>query len=220
MHERRWVAGASQKGGVANCFFSVEKLVSVFFFFYPSHLRPVARAGLAAPGRPLFSSSLPMQTTRPLRSSRPLRPRRAAAVAARAGPAGRPRLAVFVSGGGSNLRALHAATQDGRIEADVAVSEREGWVLWFDHLLPPPIIPPFLSLLPPPTQQVVVSDKPGCGGWTFAEQHGVPTLRFPPPKGEGGDVDAAAAAAAATLREEHGVRFVALAGYLKVSERG
>lgn len=33
-----------------------------------------------------------------------------------------PRLAVFVSGGGSNMRAIHAACQDGRINAVVAVS--------------------------------------------------------------------------------------------------
>ena len=32
-----------------------------------------------------------------------------------------PRLAVFVSGGGSNFRAIHAAILDGRIKADVAV---------------------------------------------------------------------------------------------------
>jgi hypothetical protein len=33
----------------------------------------------------------------------------------------RPKLAVFVSGGGSNFRAIHAAILDGRIKADVAV---------------------------------------------------------------------------------------------------
>ena len=36
----------------------------------------------------------------------------------------RKRLAVFVSGGGSNLRAIHAATQDGRLDAEVVVRER------------------------------------------------------------------------------------------------
>lgn len=67
-----------------------------------------------------------------------------------------------------------------------------------------------------PHSQVVVSDKPGCGGWEYAAAHGVPTLRFPPPKGECADVDAAAADAARVLRDDHGVRYVALAGYLKV----
>ena len=37
----------------------------------------------------------------------------------------RKRLAVFVSGGGSNLRAIHAATLDGRVDADVVVREEE-----------------------------------------------------------------------------------------------
>ena len=37
------------------------------------------------------------------------------------GSSRRKRLAVFVSGGGSNFKAIHSATQDGRIHADVAV---------------------------------------------------------------------------------------------------
>lgn len=35
-----------------------------------------------------------------------------------------PRIAVFVSGGGSNFKAIHAAILDGGIKAHVAVSER------------------------------------------------------------------------------------------------
>ena len=42
----------------------------------------------------------------------------------------RKRLAVFVSGGGSNLRAIHAATQDGRVDADVVV--RRNSLCFFD----------------------------------------------------------------------------------------
>ena len=34
----------------------------------------------------------------------------------------KPRLAIFVSGGGSNFRAIHAGILDGRINAEVAVS--------------------------------------------------------------------------------------------------
>ncbi len=34
------------------------------------------------------------------------------------------RLAVFVSGGGSNFKAIHAAILDGRINAEVVVSRR------------------------------------------------------------------------------------------------
>lgn len=59
----------------------------------------------------------------------------ASAMAASAGPqvsppevtaGGRPpaKLAVFVSGGGSNLMALHAATQDGRINGSIVVRQR------------------------------------------------------------------------------------------------
>ena len=36
-------------------------------------------------------------------------------------PSGKKRLAVFVSGGGSNMRAIHAATLDGRLPASVEV---------------------------------------------------------------------------------------------------
>jgi phosphoribosylglycinamide formyltransferase len=53
--------------------------------------------------------------------------RRSSIAAVAAGPptdlsAGRGRLAVFVSGGGSNLKAIHAACLDGRVNADVVVS--------------------------------------------------------------------------------------------------
>ncbi len=74
---------------------------------------------------------------------RPLapRPRRATPVCAAASADGatpssssaRPKLAVFVSGGGSNLRAIHAATLgDGRVQADIAVraGERERALAW------------------------------------------------------------------------------------------
>ena len=60
-----------------------------------------------------------------------------AATAASAGDDGRPnknRVAVFVSGGGSNLRALHAAMQDGSVDAQLAVVVSNaldcGGVLW------------------------------------------------------------------------------------------
>ena len=48
---------------------------------------------------------------------------RARRVAARATAETKPKgkVAVFVSGGGSNLRALHAAMEDGRVNAQVAV---------------------------------------------------------------------------------------------------
>lgn len=85
------------------------------------------------------------------------------------------KIAVFVSGGGSNLRALYDATKDGRIRGDITV---------------------------------VVSDKPGCGGWEFAISKGITTIQYPGSELTGGQ-----------LAEElvrSGVTFVALAGYLKL----
>lgn len=75
-------------------------------------------------------------------------------VAARAAGDAKPKakVAVFVSGGGSNLRALHAAMEDGRVNAEVAV---------------------------------VVSNIPSCGGVEWSRERGIPTLTYPPKKGEG-----------------------------------
>lgn len=54
--------------------------------------------------------------------------------------------------------------------------------------------------------QAVVSDKPGCGGWQFAESLQIPTIAY-----SGGDP----ANLPRTLDEVHGVDCVALAGFLK-----
>jgi hypothetical protein len=35
--------------------------------------------------------------------------------------------------------------------------------------------------------KVVVSDKSGCGGWTYAVEKGMTTVLFPPKKGEEGE---------------------------------
>ena len=109
-----------------------------------------------------------------------------ASVVARAGPGGltggltgdaRGRQ-VFVSGGGSNLKALHRAMESGRVHGELAL---------------------------------VVSDKPGCGGWAYAEGLGVPVAAFP--AGGGGDAGALdAAGLVALLREELRVDLVVLAG--------
>ena len=82
---------------------------------------------------------------------------RARRVAARATAETKPKgkVAVFVSGGGSNLRALHAAMEDGRVNAQVAV---------------------------------VVSNIPSCGGVEWSKEHGIPTLTYPPKKGEGASI--------------------------------
>jgi len=82
---------------------------------------------------------------------------RARRVAARATAETKPKgkVAVFVSGGGSNLRALHAAMEDGRVNAQVAV---------------------------------VVSNIPSCGGVEWSKERGIPTLTYPPKKGEGASI--------------------------------
>ena len=82
---------------------------------------------------------------------------RARRVAARATAETKPKgkVAVFVSGGGSNLRALHAAMEDGRVNAHVAV---------------------------------VVSNIPSCGGVEWSKERGIPTLTYPPKKGEGASI--------------------------------
>ena len=105
-----------------------------------------------------------------------------ASVVARAGPSGLTGDArgrqVFVSGGGSNLKALHRAMESGRVHGELAL---------------------------------VVSDKPGCGGWAYAEGLGVPVAAFP--AGGGGDAgELDAAGLVALLREELRVDLVVLAG--------
>jgi phosphoribosylglycinamide formyltransferase 1 len=85
-------------------------------------------------------------------------------------------IAVFVSGRGSNFRALDAAMQDGRLDADVAL---------------------------------VVSSSEGSGALDYARERGYATLVV-----SHADPAVAERTLLAALRE-HGVTFVALAGYLK-----
>lgn len=91
-------------------------------------------------------------------------------------------LAVFVSGGGSNLKALHAAIVDGRINGTIVT---------------------------------VVSDKPGCGGWEFAQSNGIAVLQFPSKKHESGEHAVTIEALPATLRDLN-IDFICLAGFLKL----
>eukprot|EP00873_Tetraselmis_striata_P009943 jgi/Tetstr1/430207/TSEL_020036.t1 len=167
-----------------------------------------AVGGLAA-AEPSRRSSLARPQPRARQVVAPLsRPRNPAApsVAARRGPtqrtiaqasppasaaaptAPKPRLAVFVSGGGSNFTAIHAQILAGAINADVAV---------------------------------VVSDVPGCGGWNYAQSHGIPTVIYPKTnKVEANPQWAGQAlspeALVAELKDTHNVDYVILAGYLKL----
>jgi phosphoribosylglycinamide formyltransferase len=99
---------------------------------------------------------------------------------------------VFVSGGGSNFRAIHAAILDGRIGAGAG-----GGVLI----------------------SAVVTDVPSCGGAQHAREHGVPVLAYPRPK-SGAFEALSAGQLADALRPDGGADTAAdvvlLAGFLKL----
>jgi len=62
--------------------------------------------------------------------------------------------------------------------------------------------------------QVVVSDKPSCNAVAYAEQHGIPTLTFPIPKGS----EHPGLTTQQVVQElQQRADFVILAGYLKVT---
>ena len=214
-----------------------------------------SRAGTAVPRR-VEGTAAPRNQCRSRRLHRPI------AASVNDSPSSpsssqRKRLAVFVSGGGSNLRAIHAATQDGRVDADVVVRksllERRVLTRFFSNptghrkndknkKTQPLQLPTSL-----PTQlkpQVVVSDVPGCGGWTWAQDQGIETRVFPPLETRGAGKAELRNKAAAELADElllspgdrgdeqrressgsaspsasspgFGVDVVALAGYLKL----
>jgi folate-dependent phosphoribosylglycinamide formyltransferase PurN len=71
---------------------------------------------------------------------------------------------------------------------------------------------PKVSLL---AAQTVVSDKPGCGGWKFAQSKGIAVLQFPSKKHESGEHAVTIEALPATLRDLN-IDFICLAGFLKV----
>lgn len=60
--------------------------------------------------------------------------------------------------------------------------------------------------------QLLVSDKPGCGGWRYAEEQGIPTAYYNPR-------DSASQSAELLVDSMHaaGITFAVLAGYLKAS---
>ncbi|CAM5999917.1 unnamed protein product [Sphagnum balticum] len=92
----------------------------------------------------------------------------------------RAKLAVFLSGGGSNFRALHAATLQNAIYGDVVV---------------------------------VVSDRPGCKGCEYAQEHKIPILSYP--KNKYAQDGISASQLVDSLRHS-GVDYILLAGYLKM----
>ena len=62
-----------------------------------------------------------------------------------------------------------------------------------------------------------MSDVPGCGGWAYAESHGIPTLTYPiPKKGDYAGNGLSDDEVTHQLTEKLQVDYVVLAGYLKV----
>ena len=57
-----------------------------------------------------------------------------------------------------------------------------------------------------------MSDKPGCGGWQYAEQQGIATLHYNPK-----DKTCPTASQVVEQLQVATINYVALAGYLKVS---
>ena len=75
-----------------------------------------------------------------------------------------------------------------------------------------------LEPAPPCVRQVVVSNAPSCGGVAYAEQRGIPTLRYP---GRKDDPQALTPAQLVeSLRDRHRVDVVCLAGYMKARRCG
>ena len=60
------------------------------------------------------------------------------------------------------------------------------------------------------SDQVVVSDKRGCGGWRFAEDEGVTVLYYNPR-----DAASPSAEQVVDTLQGAGVQYIVLAGYLK-----
>ena len=59
-----------------------------------------------------------------------------------------------------------------------------------------------------------MSDKPGCGGWQYAEQQGIATLHYNPK-----DKTCPPASQVVEQLQVAAIDYVALAGYLKVSTK-
>ena len=134
----------------------------------------------------------------------------------------KPRLAIFVSGGGSNFRAIHAGILDGRINAEVAVSRHlssfENCTELVTQLLRVACAADVCFRLGI-GMQVVISDVPGCGGWEYAAAHDIPTEVYPSSAKakEAGSQPLSTEALVAAVKKRYGVQYVLLAGYLKVS---
>ena len=109
-----------------------------------------------------------------------------------------------MSGGGSNFKALHAATLDGRINGRITVREKLSGSV--------PVTLAYVVCLP--RAQVVVSDKGDCGGVAYARSHGMQILRFPAPKED--PSEGLSSSELVHALQSAGIQLVLLAGYLKL----
>lgn len=65
--------------------------------------------------------------------------------------------------------------------------------------------------------QAVVSDNPGCGGWQFAQRHGIDVLQFPSKRHPPGEHAVELPELPAALQAID-VDYICLAGFLKVGD--
>lgn len=127
------------------------------------------------------------------------------------------RLGIFVSGGGSNFRAIHESCVSGRIKGHVVVRSialcSQGLEGQF-HAQP---APHWLTTAP---CQVVVTDVPTCGGAEYAMCHGIDVLTFPAKGASAHSSNATPMKSAedltAILSNEYKLDYILLAGYLKL----
>lgn len=124
-----------------------------------------------------------------------------------------PRLAIFASGRGSNLKAISKAIEESRLRATIVVGKALLFASRKDRFLTPLKQLVFL--------QVLVSDSLSCGATLYARSTGLPVITYPDCSGvSGSERTLSAAALQLLLAETYGVDYVVLAGYLKVDFTG
>lgn len=127
------------------------------------------------------------------------------------------KLAVFVSGGGSNFRAIHDGILRGHVNAEIAVSS-----FCSNAATPCAFIIWFLTHCSNAVTQAVISDVPGCGAWQYARQADIPLFCYPKPTKINLNLPVDSPQPLTTpelihiLKNQLQVQYVVLAGYLKV----
>ena len=128
------------------------------------------------------------------------------------------KLAVFVSGGGSNFRAIHDGILRGHINAEIAVSLRCS-----DTVTACAFSTWSHAHCSNPVTQAVISDVPGCGAWQYARQAEIPSFCYPKPTKVNLNLPIDSPQPLTTpelihtLKNQLQVQYIILAGYLKVA---